>query len=1035
MMAHYTSLETGRKMNRIPTRLAWQRAVPRSVTGFSYLLALLVAGTQVRAQNTSSDLCGFLAANQHTVNTTCVPSSFVKPSTYVGTVFSTNCNGTVNDDAFGWFVATSTSTIITYTPPGVTNPILHVFSGTCAAPVELACTDVGGNGVAETLTLVTTIGTTYFFRIQRNSSNNVMDGTVCVYSPTPPANDNPCTATPLTIGTTCTFGATTNSGATSSPGLPAVSCSNYLGGDVWFSAVVPASGRLVFDTNTGVITDGGMALYTATACNGTFTEIECDDDDSGNGLMPFIDRSGLTPGATVYLRFWEYGNDNNGAFSLCAYSPPPPAASCGTTVYDPGGAAGNYANNATFTATYCPAVAGQVVTLTFTAFGTEAFWDVLNVYNGPSTAYPLLNSYSGAALPGAVTSSAIGGCLTVQFTSDNTNVGLGWAANVTCAAPPAAPANNDPCGATLLTVGTSCTFVGSTTANSTATVGPPAPTCANYIGSDVWFRAVVPASGSLILETSPNVVTDGGMALYTATSCAGPFFQQACDDDGGPGLMPLLNMTGLAPGSTVYIRFWEFGGNNNGTFSICARTPPPPPTGDCVYALNLFDAFGDGWGTSNVGVRINGGPFTYYTVGGSTNQVLLGMNIGDFIELFYDNTGAYQGENSFTLGLMSGGTYFNSGSPPLAGNSFSQIVDCAAPPTAPQDCNGGFTICGAQSFTNNSGNSGNVVDLNTANQGCLSLGERQGTWYYFSPSASGTVGLDINPATDVDYDFAIWGPPSMGTITCPPNASPIRCSWASGGSTFTQTGNYNTGLRPEADVTEGAGGNGWVNLLTVVAGQQYILYVDNFQTSNEPFELTWQLSGGASLDCTVLPVELVNLKAEAMDQNVDLSWNTLSESNSDRFVIERSTDDITFERIGGLNALGNSTHLTDYRFTDQRPHLGVNFYRVTLVDLDGTEVRSPVVQASIAPHGNQPIIVPNPAKELAYITLKEGLDSGVEIRLTDAAGRLVRSVFLAVPEGTTRVELPLVGVDAGIYSVGIIRKDGSAIGYTNFIKE
>ncbi|HRH71400.1 MAG TPA: hypothetical protein PLB89_18010, partial [Flavobacteriales bacterium] len=574
-----------------------------------------------------------------------------------------------------------------------------------------------------------------------------------------------------------------------------------------------------------------------------------------------------------------------------------------------------------------------------------------------------------------------------------------------------------------------------TTANSTGTVGPPDPTCANYIGSDVWFRAVVPASGSLIVETNTGVITDGGMAIYTAASCAGPFFQQACDDDGGPGFMPLLNMTGLAPGTTVYIRFWEYGGNNNGTFSICARTPPPPPTGDCVYALNLFDTFGDGWGTSNVGVRINGGAITYYTVGGSANQVLLGMNIGDFIELFYDNSGAFQFENSYTLGLLNGGTYFNSGSPPVAGNAFSQIVNCEAPPTAPQDCNGGFTLCNAQSFVNNSGNSGNIVDLNTTNQGCLSLGERQGTWYYFSPSAGGTVAFTINPATDVDYDFAVWGPPTMGSITCPPTTAPIRCSWASGGSTFSQTGSYDTGLRPEGDVTEGAGGNGWVNQLTVVAGQQYILYVDNFETSNEPFELTWQLSGGASLDCTVLPIGLVDLKAEAIGLEVGLTWSTLSESNSDRFVIERSADNIAFERIGGLDAMGNSANVTDYRFTDRRPFPGVNFYRVSLLDLDGTEVRSPVVQAFVDPRGNQPIIVPNPAKELAYITLKDGLDSGVEVRLSDASGRLVRTVLLSVPEGTTRVELPLVGIDAGMYSIGIVRKDGSVIGYTNFVKE
>ncbi len=66
----------------------------------------------------------------------------------------------------------------------------------------------------------------------------------------------------------------------------------------------------------GVITDSGIALYSGTC--GALTLIECDDDDSTNGAMSYINRTGLTPGATLYVRFWEYGNNNNGTFGICA---------------------------------------------------------------------------------------------------------------------------------------------------------------------------------------------------------------------------------------------------------------------------------------------------------------------------------------------------------------------------------------------------------------------------------------------------------------------------------------------------------------------------------------------------------------------------------------------------------------------------------------------------------------------------------------------------------------------------------------------
>jgi hypothetical protein len=62
----------------------------------------------------------------------------------------------------------------------------------------------------------------------------------------------------------------------------------------------------------------GMAFYSANSCARPFTLIDCDDDDSNNGSMPYINKPGLTPGSTVYIRIWEYGSDAYGTFKICA---------------------------------------------------------------------------------------------------------------------------------------------------------------------------------------------------------------------------------------------------------------------------------------------------------------------------------------------------------------------------------------------------------------------------------------------------------------------------------------------------------------------------------------------------------------------------------------------------------------------------------------------------------------------------------------------------------------------------------------------
>ncbi|MEO8771800.1 MAG: proprotein convertase P-domain-containing protein, partial [Ferruginibacter sp.] len=145
------------------------------------------------------------------------------------------------------------------------------------------------------------------------------------YAKAQPANDNPCTATPIPVGASCTFTQYTNVNATATPGVPAPGCANYVGADVWFSAVVPASGSISFDTNTGGMTDGGMAIYTGTC--GALTLLGCNDDGSANGLMPSITETGLTPGTTVFIRVWGYGAANTGTFSICAQAGPTCAGS------------------------------------------------------------------------------------------------------------------------------------------------------------------------------------------------------------------------------------------------------------------------------------------------------------------------------------------------------------------------------------------------------------------------------------------------------------------------------------------------------------------------------------------------------------------------------------------------------------------------------------------------------------------------------------------------------------------------------------
>lgn len=142
----------------------------------------------------------------------------------------------------------------------------------------------------------------------------ILTNLICFLSYAQPANDDPCAGTLLTVGATCTYTASTTVAATNTTGVPAPGCASYSGPDVWFRFVVPASGAVQLDSSPGTTTDSGMALYSGPC--GSLTLVSCDDDSSPNGAMSLINASGLTPGATVFVRMWDYGG-GNGTFSIC----------------------------------------------------------------------------------------------------------------------------------------------------------------------------------------------------------------------------------------------------------------------------------------------------------------------------------------------------------------------------------------------------------------------------------------------------------------------------------------------------------------------------------------------------------------------------------------------------------------------------------------------------------------------------------------------------------------------------------------------
>lgn len=141
---------------------------------------------------------------------------------------------------------------------------------------------------------------------------------------------------------------------------------------------------------------------------------------------------------------------------------------------------------------------------------------------------------------------------------------------------------------------------------------------------------------------------------------------------------------------------------------------------------------------------------------------------------------------------------------------------------------------------------------------------------------------------------------------------------------------------------------------------------------------------------SALPVTLVRFSVGNKEGSNYLSWQTAEETGSSFFEIERSADAGTFEGIGMIPAKGDSKRLATYTFTDPDhlswPHV---YYRLRMVDRDGSFTYSPIVKASRTPASNPFFVYPNPASDMVTITIP-GYNGAVPVfRITDLTGRVM----------------------------------------------
>jgi hypothetical protein len=141
-----------------------------------------------------------------------------------------------------------------------------------------------------------------------------------------------------------------------------------------------------------------------------------------------------------------------------------------------------------------------------------------------------------------------------------------------------------------------------------------------------------------------------------------------------------------------------------------------------------------------------------------------------------------------------------------------------------------------------------------------------------------------------------------------------------------------------------------------------------------------------------LPLSLTSFKATTQSEGISLNWSTASESNTDKFVLERIAADGSALTVATIKAAGNSTKTIHYAAIDKRVTQGETYYyRLKMIDQDGSFTYSNVVDLKfgVLQTQNKLSVYPNPAKEKVTVNFHEDLRSGANLTLLNVSGNKI----------------------------------------------
>jgi hypothetical protein len=175
----------------------------------------------------------------------------------------------------------------------------------------------------------------------------------------------------------------------------------------------------------------------------------------------------------------------------------------------------------------------------------------------------------------------------------------------------------------------------------------------------------------------------------------------------------------------------------------------------------------------------------------------------------------------------------------------------------------------------------------------------------------------------------------------------------------------------------------------------------------------------------VLPVGLTSFTSSVSGKDIQLSWQTETENNSSYFEIEHSNDGMHFNKLGTVNAAGNSSTVNSYSFKDHNVESGAHYYRLKQHDIDGKYTYSKIIRQGVFIDKTKISVYPNPAINDVTVTHPGSADGDI-LSLYSSSGELLFTKKLTAREKRTNINISSYSKGGYIFQLNSAKKETSS---------